>query len=128
MFSGCSNFPSCPTNIFLMLVCLNQDPNKVHRLYLDNRSHKALLMPNRWLFKICGFLNFRYTHNHVCGLRWALNPQVYKLIYMWSKVVLNPAGGQRRIHQKGVWLPLVLFQIAAVSELKPSKNRKIILM
>lgn len=42
---------------------------------------------------------------------------------MWSKVVLNPAGGQRRIHQKGVWLPLVFSPIATVSELKPTKKQ-----
>lgn len=34
-----------------------------------------------------------------------------------------PAAGQRRIHLKGVWLPLVLFQVVTVSDSQPKKQK-----
>lgn len=52
---ACSNFSSSPTNIFFRLGYLNQDPNNVHRLHLDDKSLKTLLMYKSLLSKICDF-------------------------------------------------------------------------
>lgn len=52
---ACSNFSSCPTNIFFRLGCLNRDPHNVHRLHLDDKSLKSLLMYKSLLSKICDF-------------------------------------------------------------------------